>query len=101
MAKKIDITDKLSFNENPVLVVGTTELEVNADAETMIRLIGVFANSSDMDAIGKAVDLLFNSEDIRAICRMEKGGKKLSAKSLTEIVSAAIQLVIGENDAGE
>lgn len=101
MAKKIDITDKLSFNENPVLVIGTEELEVNADAETMIRLMGVFSNNSDMEAIGKAVDLLFDPEEIKAVCGMKKGGNKLSAKSLAEIVNAAIGLVMGENGQGE
>ena len=67
----------------------------------MIRLMGVFASNTDMEAIGKAVDLLFNPEEIKAVCGMKKGGKKLSAKSLAEIVNAAISLVMGENETGE
>ena len=45
MAKKIDITDKLDFSENPVLKIEDIEVEVKGDAETMLRLMGVFANN--------------------------------------------------------
>ena len=38
MAKTVNITDKLEFETNPILEIGTLEVEVNADAETMLRL---------------------------------------------------------------
>ena len=34
MAKKVDITEKLSFEGNPCLIVKGEELEVNSDAPT-------------------------------------------------------------------
>ena len=55
MAKKINITDKLNFNENPVLSIGDLDLEVNADAETMLRLMGIFAEKGELQAVGEAV----------------------------------------------
>lgn len=51
MAKRINITDKLDFEENPVMEIGTLEVEVNADAETMLRLMGVFAEKSSRRSV--------------------------------------------------
>lgn len=101
MAKVVDITEKLEFNENPVLKIGTIEAEVNADAETVLRLMGVFADGSDMHAVSQALDLIFKPEDTAAICALKKGGKKLSAKALMTIIEAAMGLVMGENEQGE
>ena len=62
MAKKIDISDKLNFDENPVIVVEGVELEVNSDAETMLRIMGAFEDKDEIKAINKAVTLLFGEE---------------------------------------
>ena len=40
MARKVDITDKLTFDGNPFLVIKGKELEVNADAPTMLKVMG-------------------------------------------------------------
>ena len=101
MAKRINITDKLDFEENPVMEIGTLEVEVNADAETMLRLMGVFAEKGDLEAVGEALNLIFKLEDVDAICNLKKSGKKLSAKSLMTIVQSAMSLVMGENEQGE
>lgn len=98
MAKVINITDKLEFEANPILEVGTIEVEVNADAETMLRLMGIFAENGELEAIGKAMELIFKPEDVKAICNLERNGKKLSAKSLVTIVQEAMNLVMGESE---
>ena len=68
MAKTIDITDKLSFDENPKMIIAGEEIEVNADAEAMIRLMSVFKNGmSDMAAIGEALNLIFSKKDLALI----------------------------------
>lgn len=100
MAKTVNITDKLEFDANPILVIGTTEVEVNADAETMLRLMGVFSDKSELQAVGEALNLIFNPEDVEKILAIKKGGKKLSAKSLMTIVESAMALVMDE-DQGE
>lgn len=99
--KKIDITEKLDFEENPVLQIGTLEVEVNSDAETMLRLMGVFGNRSELQAVGEALDLIFKPEDVEKICNIKRGKKKLSAKSLMTIVQEAIALVTGVDEEGE
>ena len=99
MAKKINITDKLNFESNPIIVIGDLEVEVKSDAETMLRMMGVFAENSELQAVGEALELIFSPEDVE-ICKMEKDGKKLSANSLMTIIQSAMELVMGE-DKGE
>ena len=43
MARKVDITDKLSFEGNPSLVIKGEVLEVNADAPTMLKVMGLMS----------------------------------------------------------
>ena len=102
MAKTVDIPDKLNFDENPRLKLGNEELEVNADAETVIRLMDVFAHRSDVQAVGAALELIFSPEDIPKIYSMkDKKGRKLSAASLMTIIQAAMELVMGDAGQGE
>ena len=50
MAKVVNITEKLEFESNPIIEIGTLEVEVKADAETMLRLMGIFAENSELEA---------------------------------------------------
>ena len=50
MAKVVDITEKLSFDENPVLKIKDIEVEVNADAKTMLGIMGEFKTKSEVEA---------------------------------------------------
>ena len=101
MAKVVNITDKLEFENNPIIEIGTLEVEVHADAETMLKLMGTFAEKSELEAVGEAMDLIFDGEDVRAICNLKRNGRKLSAKSLMVIVQEAMKLVMGEAEPGE
>ena len=100
MAKKIDISDKLNFDENPVIVVDGVELEVNSDAETMLRIMGAFGEESEMKAIGKAINLLFGDEDREKLYGIRRNGRKLSIADFSTIVESAINAVMGD-DSGE
>lgn len=101
MAKVINITDKLEFENNPIMEIGTLEVEVHADAETMLKLMGTFAEKSELEAVGEAMNLIFNEEDVRTICNLKRNGRKLSAQSLMVIVQEAMKLVMGEAEPGE
>ncbi len=96
MAKTVDITDKLIFDENPVLHIGTLDVEVNSDAETMLLLMGVFSEKEDLQAVNDALELIFKPEDIKEIAALKKNGKKLSSASLMIIIQEAIALVMEE-----
>ena len=43
MAKVVDITEKLSFDENPKIKIKGHEFEVNSDAKTMLEIMGLFS----------------------------------------------------------
>lgn len=101
MAKVINITDKLEFESNPIMEIGTLEVEVRADAETMLKLMGTFAEKSELEAVGEAMNLIFSGEDVKAICSMKRNGRKLSARSMMVIVQEAMKLVMGEAEPGE
>lgn len=97
MAKRVDITEKLQFDENPVLVVGGEELEVNADAETMLRLMGLFSSKSMLQAMGEATELLFGAENVQKIAGMrDEHGRKLTTKALISLIEEGMNLVTGE-----
>ena len=49
MSKVVNITDKLNFEENPALQIGDMTVEVHADAETVLRLMGTFKDKDEAD----------------------------------------------------
>lgn len=60
MAKIVDITDKLSFDGNPKLVIKGKELEVNADAPTMLKVMGLLRNDDPgVQEVLDAYDMMF------------------------------------------
>ena len=50
-AKVLDITEKLSFEGNPRLKSKGRELEVNADAPTMLKVMGLMLSLIHISAI--------------------------------------------------
>ncbi len=95
MAKTVDITEKLSFDENPRLVIKGREIEVNADASTMLKLIGAYKDGGDLEAVLEMFQLLFNEEGRKAIEDL-----KLSFKDLQAVIETATELVMGEDESG-
>ena len=96
MAKVVDITDKLNFDENPKLKIKGVVVTVNSDAETMLRIMGTFGNESEMKASLKAYEMMFSEKDRKKINSL-----KLPAKSLMTLIQEAMNLVMGEDDQGE
>lgn len=101
MSKVIDITDKLSFEGNPKLVVKGVELEVNSDAPTVLlfmQLMGRMDEAKDMDAdtLLKAYELLFSEETREKIKDL-----RVDFKDLMAIVQSAVGLINGGNNEGE
>ena len=87
MAKTIDITDKLAFDENPKLVVKGKELEVNADATTVLKIMGILGDGDNVqpsDADRKKIDKM-----------------KLQFADFQTLVFSAIGLITGEEESGE
>lgn len=96
MAKKIDITEKLSFDENPVLVIKGDEFEVNSDAKTMLEIMGMFNNKTQVEATLEAYEKIFSEKDRKKIDKL-----KLPFKDLMVIIQEAMALIQGEDEQGE
>ena len=66
MAKSVNITDKLEMDGNPFLVIKNESLEVNADAATMLKLMGKYGEMQADEATPKDIldlyDLMFPKE---------------------------------------
>lgn len=91
MAKVVDITDKLSFDENPKLKIKDVELEVNADATSILKLMGSLTTKNEAEATMEAYEILFSEEDRAKIAAM-----KIPFKDFKTLIEASINLVTGE-----
>lgn len=93
MAKMVDITDKLSFDENPVLVIKGKQLEVNADAPTMLKIMNLMtAEGVEIEQIGEAYELVFPEKSRKEIDKL-----KLSINDWTTVVMEAMNLILGDD----
>ena len=98
MGKIVDITDKLSFDENPKVVVKGKELEVNADAATVLKIMGLLGdgNSVQPSDVVEMYELIFSDTDRKKIDKM-----KLQFADFQTLVFSAINLITGEEESGE
>ena len=99
MSKIIDITDKLSFEGNPKLIVKDVEIEVNTDAPTVLKFMQIMAddeNTSNVNTILKAYELLFSEESRKKITNL-----KVGFNDLMVIVKSAMELINSGSKEGE
>ena len=95
MSKTIDITDKLSFEGNPKLIVRDIEIEVNTDAPTVLKFMKLIDDeeNSEVSTVLKVYELLFSEESREKIDAL-----KLGFSDLMVIVKAAMTFI---NDSGD
>ena len=98
MAKVVDITDKLNYEENPKIKVKDVEIEVNSDAATMLQIMGILSENENtgVKETKAMYDLLFKEKERKKIDKLG-----LSFSDFTTLISTAIDLVIGDEDQGE
>ena len=97
MARKVDITEKLSFEGNPALVIKGKAIEVTADAPTMLKVMNLMSNDDPgAQDIMDAYDMIFSGKS-----KTELEKLKLDFKDLIIVVQEAVQLISGvEEPAG-
>ena len=95
MGKVVDITDKLSFDGNPTLVVKGKKLEVNADAPTVLKVMNFMQkeNVNDMGVVSNMYELILTEKSRTEINKM-----KPSVNDWMTIVREAMTLVVGDLD---
>jgi len=92
MAKVIDITEKLTFEGNPSLVIKGKKLEVNADAPTMLKVMGLMSTDEPgMAEILKAYDMMFPEKSQKEIEKL-----KLNFNDLVVVIKEGINLITGD-----
>ena len=99
MSKVVDITEKLSFDENPYLLIKGQKIEVDASAETVLKLMGKFSqeNSQSPKFVGEMYKLIFPEKSRKQIEKM-----KLQFNDFQILVNAAIELIVdGDEEQGE
>ena len=98
MAKIVDITDKLNFEECPVLLVKGEKIHVNDDAVTMLAVMQLKGgdNPSVKDVMG-AYEKLFPEKDRKVM----EGKLKLKFSALMTVIQEAVALISGDLNQGE
>lgn len=94
--KVVDITEKLSFAENPVLKVKNVNIEVKSDAATVLKIMGVLSEDTSAKAVLQMYELIFGEEDRKKVEKM-----KLQFKDFQVLVMTAVSLVTGDEEPGE
>ena len=90
---KYSLADKLTFEEPPQLEIKKgVWVTVNADAETVLKLMDVVNSKGEVEGALEAVNLLFSSKDRKKINDLH-----LSMKNYTQVVATAMQMAVGED----
>lgn len=95
MAKIVDITERLDFDGNPVIKVKDVKLEINADAATMLKVMGILGETDEpgVKEVLKMYELIFGEAERDRIEKL-----RLNFTDFTKLVYTAINLVSGEED---
>lgn len=98
MSKIIDITDKLTFEENPKIKIRDVEIELNANALDLIDVIKTFNDDFSIETAEKISDTLFASEEDKKKVR----SLNLNMSGLMTLFTECIKIVVGgDGDEGE
>lgn len=98
MSKLIDITNKLNFEEKPIVKVNDTELVINNDAVSMLKVAALFedGNGKSKDVI-EMYHLLFDESEREKIEKL-----KLNMHDFSTLISESAKIVQGDlTDEGE
>ena len=92
---KLDITDKLSFDTNPSLVIKGEEYEVNADAPTMLKVLALIGDGDNIspDSLMSTYELIFSKK-----MRDKLDQLKLNFRDFQEVIKGAVTLVTDTGD---
>lgn len=101
MSKIIDITNKLNFEEKPIIKVKDVELEANNDAVTMLKVVAVLEDKEKgmpISDILKVYDMLFDEDNQKKIEDL-----KLSMDDFATLIVQSATLIAngGEEAEGE
>ena len=93
MSKRVDLTEKLDFEGTPVIIVKGVEIEVNDDAQNVLKLMGMAAEGGDVNTemLEKMANMLFTEQGKKNLDSL-----KLNMASYTKVIETAMDLATGE-----
>lgn len=100
MAKRIDITDKLNFEEKPVIVIKGKEIEVNDDASTVLKIMSMIGNDESKDdesevtlkALTEMAEMLFTKQGKKNLDSLH-----LNFMDYSMVIETAMNLITGDD----
>lgn len=93
MAKIIDITEKLNFEEKPKIKIKDKTYPVNNDAKTMLEIMQITGDNIQASDLNKMYNKLFDEETIKCIDEL-----KLNLSDFQTVIQSAIQAVTEQQD---
>ena len=98
MARKIDITDKLDFEKSPALIIKDKEYVINADANTMMKIMAITESGEEMSnkTLIECYELIFPEKTRKELSKLS-----LSIKDLSTLIEAAMDLATGDDEESE
>ncbi|MBO5070807.1 MAG: hypothetical protein J6C37_10685 [Roseburia sp.] len=90
MAKVIDITDKLNFEESPKIKIKDIEVHLNDDASTMLKVMQKIGDDVKPADIVEIYNMLIPEADRKKVDKL-----KLNFANFQTFVKAAISAVTG------
>ena len=91
-----DLTEKLKFNEDPILVIKDKELTVKSDAEVVLRLMDLLQTKGEIAGATEAMSLLLSPADLKKLSALH-----LKTDDYVTVMHAAINLALGSDPAEE
>lgn len=99
MAKIIDITEKLNFEEKPKIKIKNQTLEVNDSATSALQLMGILSEADGNPTtlqLKNMYELIFSEADRSKIDKL-----RLNTSDWSTLIESAINLIVGDQEAGE
>ncbi len=91
-----DLTQKLRFDEDPVLCIRDTRLTIKSDAEVVLGVMDALREQSGVTGAREALGLLLSAEDQKKLAKL---GLKLD--DYLTVFTAAVKLAMGEDPEDE
>ena len=88
--KKYNMTEKLAFDENPVITIKDVDIEITADAKVILQVASAMETEETFKAVSVAYDLLFSDSEKKKIDKLQ-----LKAGDFTKCINAAVILAMG------